>query len=204
MFNVPPIVEKITNHPLSSLILAAFTIALLFWNVYKSWRKYRQSSRTLYLVLTITLLWLILAQISQYEAPIWQFSWWIYHIAMLAAYLLTMTYLITSYEKASEFSLTRYYASLALVLSLPMAFLLGEFSVTLAEREDLRWTLVVVYLLSLFFIVTALFALIYRAQQILNTRRELIEQQRQWRIDMTNMLAHDLMSPLNSIILDLS
>jgi signal transduction histidine kinase len=154
-------------------------------------------------MLILAFCWLIMAQISQYEAPIWAFSWWMYHLFMLGAYLITMIYLVFNYEEERSFKITRYFISLSLLMGLLTTFLLTEVAVNLSNQEALRWTFIGVFSLAVLFLVIVFYALVYRAQQILNARQFVIEQEKQWRTDMSNLLAHDLMSPLNAIILDL-
>ena len=196
-----PIAQSIADAQSANLVIAVFTVGLLLFSIDRAWQLYVKTSDNVYVVLILSSFWLILAQISQYDAPAWQFSWWLYHIFMLAAYLLSMLYLIRNYEGAPEFRLTRYFVSLSLILGLPAIFMIAEASVNLTE-EKLRWTFLGMFSLAFVLLIIAIYALVYRAQWILNKRREIIEQEKQWRTDMTNLLAHDLMSPLNSIILN--
>jgi len=122
---------------------------------------------------------------------------------MLSAFILTMTTLLSNYEQKENFRLTRYFVSLALILGVPMAFILGEAIAQLTEREDLRWSLVAFFSTALFLLIGALLGVVNRGQQVLDERTIAIEQEKQWRTDMTNLIAHDLKNPLNATFLEL-
>ena len=203
IFGVPEPFQRLSEIENSSLIFAAITISLLGWATYKTWKLHQQQPKTLYKALLVALPWLAFAQISQYEAPLWLASWWLYHVWMLAAYILTMVTLIYDYERTDDFRANWYFISLGLVLSVPLAFILAETAVFATEREDLRWSFFGYVASALFFLLFALFTVVNRAQHIMTRRAEAIEQEKQWRIDMTNLIAHDLKSPLNSILLNL-
>src|SRR5205085_655018 len=124
---------------LVSVVLALLTIALLLWALWLSWQRYQKDQHRLYAALILALPWLAVAQISQYIAPIWYFSWWIYHILMLSAFIVTIGALILDYERVLHFSITRYFTALAVILGVPLVALLSEAAVRLSGTESARW-----------------------------------------------------------------
>ncbi|HLA43511.1 MAG TPA: HAMP domain-containing sensor histidine kinase [Aggregatilineales bacterium] len=203
IFEVPEPFAELSMYDHANQVIAAVTILLLTWATFRVWKLNAREPGGMYRALIIALPWLGMAQISQYEAPLWAFSWWMYHLWMLGAYFVTIAALVSNYERGRDFRLTRYFISVSVILGLPLAFFIGEAAARLTERNDLRWTLFGFIGIALLLLVVSLFSVVRRAQYVMNARALAIEREKQWRADLTSLIAHDLKNPLNSIFLDL-
>lgn len=198
-FDFPDWLEAAIRNPILSGILALTISGIFMWAAFRAWRMFRRNGRTLPLALTIGLPYLALAQISQYAAPVWALSWWLYHILMLLAFSLAMIALVLEYEQILDFKLTRYFVSLSIILAALLAIGLGEIAVRVTGIEAARWPLVGLSLVSFMVFFLIVFLVVRHGAQILDQRALSLRLEKQWRTDFTNLLVHDLKSPLTAI-----
>ena len=200
----PDAVAAIERTTVLNTILALTTIGILLWGAWRAWRQYLKEPRRLLLALALSFPWLALAQLSQYLAPAWRMSWWTYHVMMLSSFIVTIGVLITDYEEIRQFRATRYFTALSVIVGIPMVALLSEAAVRLSESESIRWPMFGFSLLAGSFVFVILLLIVRRAQTILNQRAEALEREKQWRVDFTNLIVHDLKSPLSVTWVSLS
>lgn len=193
----PNVVNALEQIDILSIVLAAVTIALLLWGAWRAHQFEKRHPSRLSHALTIALPWLALAQLSQFMAPMWTLSWWLYHVLMLGAFAISMGALVRDYEQVLDFRLTRYFVALGVIVGVPVAVLLSEAAVRLSGLEAVRWPMLWVSGLSILLLFVVLYIVIRRAEFILEERRRALEEQRQWRIDFTNLIVHDLKTPLS-------
>ena len=199
-FDFPIWLEQIVQNQFLSGALAIANILILMWSALRAYRLYNQTGASLPLALSIGLPWLALAQLSQYAAPLWALSWWMYHLMMLMAFSLAMIALVAEYEQILDFKLTRYYVSLSIIAAAVLAGAMAEFAVQLTGGvEALRWPLIAVSLaaFALFFLIVYL--VVRHGSGILDQRANALRREKQWRTDFTNLLVHDLKSPIASV-----
>ncbi|MBI3394641.1 MAG: hypothetical protein HY042_02285, partial [Spirochaetia bacterium] len=159
---------------------------------------------TIGMALALSFPWLALAQLSQYLAPTWRMSWWTYHVMMLSSFIVTIGVLITDYEEIRQFRATRYFTALSVIVGVPMLALLSEATVRLSGSEATRWPMFGFSFLAGLFVFVILLLIVRRAQLILNQRAAALEREKQWRVDFTNLIVHDLKSPLSVTWVSLS
>ncbi len=200
----PNMVSMIESQTLLSSIVAFVTIALLLLGSWRAWKMYLAEPKRLTLALAFAMPWLALAQVSQYAAPVWNLSWWMYHILMLAAFIVTMGALVSDYERVMSFRVTRYFIALSVIIGVPVIALLSEAAVRLSGAEAARWPMFGFSMLSVTLLFIILLIVVRRAEAILKERADALEEQKQWRTDFTNLIVHDLKSPLSVTSVSLS
>jgi len=198
-FDFPEWLEDAIRNQVFSGMLALLIAGIFMWAAFRAWSTYRRNPRTLPLALSIGLPWLALAQISQYAAPVWALSWWLYHILMLLAFSLAMIALVLEYEQILDFKLTRYFVSLSIIIAALLAAGLGEIAVRLTGIEAARWPLVGLSLVSFMVFFLIVFLVVRHGSTILDERAMALRREKQWRTDFTNLLVHDLKSPITAI-----
>ncbi len=198
-FDFPDWLQQAIRNPLLSGLLALIMSVLFMWTAFRAWRLFQRNQRALPLALTIGLPWLALAQLSQYAARLWALSWWLYHVMMLLAFGLAMVALVIEYEQIMDFKLTRYFTSLSIIVAALLAMGLGEISVQLTGIEAARWPLVAFSLVAFLVFFLVVFLVVRHGSTILDDRAAALRREKQWRTDFTNLLVHDLKSPLASI-----
>ncbi len=183
-------------------LLVLVTIAAYLWSAWSWWQSYQQKPARLALALSIGLCWLAMAQVSQYEAPLQSPPWWMYHLLMLGAFIITMRAIILDFEEVRDFELTRYFAASGILVSVPLVALITEYTVRTTGVEALRWPTFGLSLLALLALLVVLLLIVERARRIIDERTAALQAEKQWRADMTSLIVHDLKTPLTSIFLN--
>lgn len=70
--------------------------------------------------------WGLAAVVSLFAFPFGQLTWWLHHVILLFAWLVTMAMLWRNYEQVRAFQLTRYYAVASLIVTGALALISGE------------------------------------------------------------------------------
>ena len=65
--------------------------------------------------------WLATATVSMFRYELWHASWWIYHVLLLAGFLIAIYALWRAYEQIRAFKLTRYYGATSLIVTAALA-----------------------------------------------------------------------------------
>lgn len=204
-FGFPQVLQFLTNLQIAtvqvaSLVLALFTGGLFAWSAWRAWLIYQQEPRRLTFVLTFCLPWLVLAQVSQYIGVLWQASWWMYHALMMGAFVVCMGALVMDYEEILRFNAARYFTAIGVILGVPLVGLVAETAVSVTGNDAVRWPLFFVTLAMLSTLFSALLLVVQRAGNIMDERQQALLREKQWRTDFTNLIVHDLKSPLTVII----
>jgi signal transduction histidine kinase len=90
-----------------------------------AWLSLRKSDSLANLYLCNSL-WGLTATVSLFAFPFGQLSWWLHHLILLMAWLVTMAMLWRQYEQVRAFQLTRYYAVASLIVTGGLALISGE------------------------------------------------------------------------------
>ncbi len=137
----PEVLTKLQESSNPSVRQLIFYASLFLWAaaalmLYPTWRK---SSDRVDGMLAFVAVWLGTATISMHKFPVWNYSWWIYHVLLLGAFLIAMVILILAYEQLRQFRLAPYYLALSLVLTALLALaasaLFTQFSFDLLVGE---------------------------------------------------------------------
>jgi signal transduction histidine kinase len=67
--------------------------------------------------------WFATATVSMFRFDLWHAAWWVYHVLLLAGFLIAIVALWRSYEQIRAFRLTRYYGATSLIVTAALALL---------------------------------------------------------------------------------
>ena len=201
-----------------------FVASLGLWLVaaFRLWQIWRVTRNRVDGVLGFVAFWLATATVSMHRYPVWNLSWWMYHVILLVGFLVTILVLAAEYEQVRQFRLVRYYLALSLILTALLALiasaLFSQFShnILIGEIQDpaklsqaiinTRLTGLVTAAVTMGLLFAALLSVVGRADSIITTRtKELstayanLRRAEAMRDDLTNMIIHDLRSPLTAI-----
>jgi signal transduction histidine kinase len=195
----PDWLEPLLTDRLLSVSFGVVVIIVFLVEAWRAWYQFQKRGGRLQLALALGLPWLAMAQLCQVAAPLWALSWWLYHFLMLMAFVICMLALVLDYEQVLNFDLSRYFVSLSALIAIPLATGLGELGVRVTGAESARWPLVGFSLAAflMFFILVLL--VVRHGAGILDQRADALRQEKQWRTDFTNLLVHDLKTPLTTI-----
>lgn len=175
-------------------------------------------------VMALIAVWFVLAAISMHSFANWQVGWWLYHGLLLTGVVTAVVALAQEYEDLREFRLTYYYAAIGLILTVGLtlfsSFLVSRFVEQNMpyEEADLMVEMLISARLTGFLIAgltmgllfLALFFVVRRADKLIMVRNQELSQayadlqaSEALRDDMTDMVVHDLRSPLTAISLNM-
>jgi signal transduction histidine kinase len=212
--------------PLHEQMVTAVTF--LFWLfaticLTRTWRQTRnQVDGTMALIAA----WFTIGVVSLHGFTVWQVSWWIYHFELLLGVITAVIILVLEYEQLRRFRLTYYYAATGLIITAAMALLAshlfsqmveqnlasqlaGEALVTAVIRARLNGLFIAGLSMGLLYLLMLI--VVYRADRLITVRNDelahayaSLQAAETLRDDLTDMIVHDLRSPLTSINLSLS
>ncbi|HEX9680273.1 MAG TPA: ATP-binding protein, partial [Anaerolineales bacterium] len=186
--------------PASGYVLGALAIALFAWSAVRLWLAYRLERPRLGRWLSLALVWLATAQVSMTLGPIWQLSWWWYHILMLAAFVVAVRAMAREFEAVSEFHPARYFAAVGSVAGIGLALVAGGVGAQALATPGQRAVFVLFAVLSagLFFLI--LYGIVRRADRLITERTAALRREQHLRAELTRLLVHDLKNPLGVIL----
>ncbi len=115
-FSAPaPLALLTTLRPASANLVAGVACFLYALAAWRFWKMYRQSGQRSAAVLSVSFVLLAEAVCSLRFGPLWQLSWWLYHVLMLVAFILTLGVVTREYERVRHFHLTAYFAAIGVI-----------------------------------------------------------------------------------------
>jgi signal transduction histidine kinase len=102
-----------------------FLVTLGIWLAasVKHYFNYRQGHSFLDGLMAFEAGWFATATVSMFRFELWHAAWWIYHVLLLAGFLVAIVALWRSYEQIRAFRLTRYYGATSLVVTAALALI---------------------------------------------------------------------------------
>jgi len=208
--------------PLHAQLVFWSTLIVWLYAAFRFGQIWRETRNQVDGTMALIALWLLWATVSMHQFPTWQLSWWLYHILLLASALVSFAALIIQYEQIRYFRPTWYYFAIGLVVTALMTLLASYLLTEVVEQKFmtssnpeeaivqarvLGLTIASISLGALFF---ALLVVVRRAEKLLAEQTdELADAYRNLkasealRADLTDMVVHDLRSPLSGINLSI-
>ena len=116
--------------PVWSYLLGGLAVLLYALAAYRIIRLRQREQWPAASPLLAALLLMIAVPISQALGEVWWLSWWLYHVYMLVAFVLTMWGLVRAYQQLITFSLTGYFAAISAIFTVFSFFIARELVVT--------------------------------------------------------------------------
>lgn len=100
-----------------------FVITLLLWGfaALRLWQTWRVTHNRVDGALAFVAFWLGTATVSMHRFPIWNLSWWLYHVTLLVAFIAIAIMLLLQYEQLRQFKLSRYFLAVSLIVTALLA-----------------------------------------------------------------------------------
>lgn len=184
MFAPAPLEFLASLSPITRYGLALLAGVLYLFAAYRFYQDYRTSQRRFDAALAAAALLLAQALIPLLFMPIWNLSWWLYHILMLVAFCIALGAVIVEYEHAGHFRMTSYFAVTGIVVIALLAVLIGEL-VTLAlpalgisdPMNIARAGTMGLFIVMATILFIALLQIVRRADQLLTERTQQLQKQ---------------------------
>lgn len=170
--------------PISQYALGGTTVLLYGYATYRFWTNYREGGRRLDAVTAIALVLLGEAVIPMMFAPLWNLSWWLYHVLMLVAFALATTSVVLEYEQVRHFHLTYYFAAISAITVALLTWIAGELATRflgpLVPRDqlwELRWGTIGIFAVMSTILFIILLQVVQRGDMLLAKRTATVREQ---------------------------
>lgn len=211
--------------PWHEQMVTLVTFAFWFFAAVRLTLTWRQTRNRVDGTMALLAAWNTIGTVSLHGFSTWELSWWVYHVILLLGVITAVVVLVQAYEQLRRFRLTYYYAAVGLILTAGLALLAShlfsksveQYLVHQIAASEMITTVVEARLYALLIAGGAmglLYALmlivVHRADRLITARSDELAQAyanlqaaEAMRDDLTDMVIHDLRSPLTSINLGL-
>jgi signal transduction histidine kinase len=106
----------------------AFIVTLIVWLAagVKLYTNFQQTHNFVDGLMAFESGWYTVAAVSMFRFPLYQASWWLYHVLLLLGFLIATYALWHAYEQVRSFRLTRYYAGTSLIVTAALALVAAQ------------------------------------------------------------------------------
>ena len=120
---IPDLLTYIDSHvaPWHKETIFVATLVLWLFAAIRLWQTWRVTHNRVDGALAFVAFWLATATVSMHRFPVWNLSWWLYHLILLVAFLATAIMLTIQYEQIRQFRLVRYFLAVALIVTALLA-----------------------------------------------------------------------------------
>ncbi|MSP12655.1 MAG: HD domain-containing protein [Chloroflexi bacterium] len=170
--------------PTSLRSLASLTLVLYLSAAFSFWRRFQDTRRPFEAAMFIAAGFLAEAVLCMVANPLWNISWWSYHVLMLLAFMLAMGAVVLEYERVRHFQLSNYFAATSVVAVALLAGVAGELATNLLgplvapeNAGAVRWGTSAIFLGMSGLLFLILWQVVYRWDQIITERTTTIRRQ---------------------------
>lgn len=188
--------------PIVPSLLGAISISLLGWTAWRARILNWYGNQMIHGRLAVVFLLLAEAQLTLVLGIAGQLSWLMYHPLVITALTVALSAILKSFQTSRDVQLSRYFAALGsiLIAGLSLASVeLGLRWLNTAEAVN-RSTLIPLSIAqgTLSFIV--LYVIVFHLNRLINERNEALRREQHQRSELTQLIVHDLKSPLTVIL----
>lgn len=182
-------------YPLAQYLIAAITILLYLFAGQRSWQLNTEANNPLEKALTITLLLLAEAQISQ-TLGIWgHLSWFIHSLIIHFALSIALLAFLRAFNSLRDLQPARYFAVLGSISIVGLALISGEITRLLTSSESRRFV-VGLTLTQSAVSFAIMYVIVLSLDRLIKERTEALKREQKLRNELTRLIVHDLKNPL--------
>ena len=127
------------------------------------------------------------------------YSWMLYHPMVLAALMLAIYAILGEFESAPNLQLNRYFAIVGSILIAAVSLIFGEVGLRWLPENLSRTNIVALVLAQSVVSFIVLYSIVYYLNRLLQERNVALKQEQHLRSELTQLIVHDLKSPLTVI-----
>jgi signal transduction histidine kinase len=188
--------------PILTNLLGAMSITLLLWTAWRARVLNWYGNKMINARLAVVFLLLAEAQLSLVLGVAGQLSWLMYHPLVIAALFVTLSAILKSFQTSRDLQLSRYFAALGSILIAGLSLVSVEIGFRwLNTGIGVNRTSLIPLSIAqgtLSFIV--LYVIVFYLNQLINERNEALRREEHLRSELTQLIVHDLKSPLTVIL----
>ncbi|WP_420631271.1 sensor histidine kinase [Candidatus Leptofilum sp.] len=200
--NPTMLTEWMQYDPLLPNLLGAISITLLLWTAWRARVLNWYGSKMINGRLAVVFLLLAQAQFSMVLGVAGQLSWLMYHPLVIAALIVALSAILKSFQTSRDLQLSRYFAALGsiLIAGLSLASVEIGFRWLNTGVGVNRTSLIPLSIAqgTLSFIV--LYFIVFHLNKLITERNEALRREQHLRSELTQLIVHDLKSPLTVIL----
>jgi signal transduction histidine kinase len=185
--------------PSLTYVLATLSTSLFSWAGWRAWKYYQQEGRPIEKRLATALLLLAEAQICQALGVWGRLSWLLSQPLILAALIVALTAILTSFQTPRHLQPARYFAASGSVLIVGLSLLSGELGTRWLAAGFNRSSVVALSLVQGALGFMVLYIIVLRLETLITERTLALEREQHLRNELTRLVVHDLKSPLTVI-----
>ncbi len=188
--------------PVLPNILSVVSVVLLLWTAWRARILNWYGNRMINGRLAVVFLLLAEAKFCLVLGVAGQFSWLMYHPLVIAALMVALSAILNSFQTSRDVQLSRYFAALGsiLIAGLSLASVEIGFRWLSTGSGVNRSSLVPLSIAqgTLSFIV--LYVIVFYLNRLINERNDALRREQHLRSELTQLIVHDLKSPLTVIL----
>lgn len=188
--------------PILPNVLAVISISLLLWTAWRARVLNWYGNKTINGRLASVFLLLAEAQLALALGLAGQLSWLLYHPLVIMALVVALSAILNSFQTSRDVQLSRYFAALGSILIAVLSLASVELSIGLLKSGSgvNRTTLIPLSFAqgALSFIV--LYVIVFYLNKLINERSEALRHEQHLRSELTQLIVHDLKSPLTVLL----
>ncbi len=186
-------------NPFLENALALVAITLFCGSAWFSWQLEWDTYPYINKRISIVLLLLAEAQFFQAFGDLGGYNWLLYHPVTLSAFMIAVSAILSTYESEQNIQFTRYFATLGIILIGAIALIFGEFTARLLDLELQRTYVIPIILIQGALSFLVLFVIVMYLNRLITERTEALKREQRLRSELTQLIVHDLKSPLSVI-----
>ena len=186
-------------NPVLKDTLAITAIAFLGIAAWFSWHLEWQTYPYINKRIAIVLLLLAEAQFFQAFGDLGGYNWLFYFPVTVSAFMIAVSAILSTYETEQNIQYTRYFATVGIILIGALALVFGEFTARWLDFEVQRTYVIPIILIQGALSFFVLFFIVMYLNRLITDRTEALKREQRLRSELTQLIVHDLKSPLSVI-----
>ncbi|MAT97581.1 MAG: hypothetical protein CL608_10600 [Anaerolineaceae bacterium] len=188
--------------PILPNVLGIVSIFLLIWTAWRARILNWYGNRMINARLAVVFLLLAEAQLTLVLGVAGQLSWLMYHPLVIAALIVALSAILNSFQTSRDVQLSRYFFALGSILIAGLSLASVEIGFRwLSTGSGVNRTSLIPLSIAqgtLSFIV--LYVVVFYLNQLINERNDALRREQHLRSELTQLIVHDLKSPLTVIL----
>ena len=206
-FGFPHILDQLQMlDPILPNLLAAISISLLTWTAWRARVLNWYGNKTINGRLAVVFLLLAEAQLALALGMAGQLSWLLYDPLVITALIVALSAILNTFQTSQDIQLSRYFAALGSILIAGLSLASVEIGFRwLSSGSGVNRTSLIPLSIAqgtLSFIV--LYVIVFYLNKLINERTDALRREQYLRSELTQLIVHDLKSPLTVILSGMS
>lgn len=179
--------------------MAVVTTILFAFSAYKTWHDSWPNDTRIDQKLTSIYILLAQAEIFQTFGIPGGFSWLLYHPMVLAALMLAVIAILGDFQMSSNLNINRYFAVVGSVIIAAFSLIFGELGFRYLPESLNRTSIVALVLAQSVVSFFILYIIVFYLNKLIRDRNIALQREQKLRSELTQLIVHDLKSPLTVI-----